>query len=154
MAGNGNGKKLKVEEILPVLIEKGGNIAAVARKLAVARGTVYARIKESPTLQKTLEDSRERFLDDAESKLYEKVLSGNMTALIFFLKTQGKKRGYTERIEVDSNLVPVDVSLMVVDRLMEGIKTHVGGLEGGSDAVRELGKILGDLVDTIDKRKS
>jgi hypothetical protein len=50
--------------------------------------------------KKFLEQSRESMLDNAESKLYSEVLAGNMTALIFFLKTQGKSRGYCERQEI------------------------------------------------------
>ena len=39
-------------------------------------------------------------LDNAESILYKKVLEGSTPELLFFLKTQGKRRGYVERSEV------------------------------------------------------
>ena len=92
-------KKILVADVEPLVDKLNGNVAAIARKLGVTRSTVYARIKESPTLQKRLEDARQTMLDAAENKLHEAVLGGNLTAIIFFLKTQGKDRGYTERSE-------------------------------------------------------
>lgn len=47
-----------------------------------------------------LESARETMLDNAESILYKKVLEGSTVELLFFLKTQGKDRGYTERQEL------------------------------------------------------
>jgi len=38
-------------------------------------------------------------LDMAESSLYRRVLAGDSCAVCFFLKTQGRKRGYIERGE-------------------------------------------------------
>ncbi|RMG90924.1 MAG: hypothetical protein D6706_18730 [Chloroflexi bacterium] len=94
-------KTVTVAQIEPLLGEYNGNISAVARKLGVSRGTIYNRIKTSVTLQKKLEDARETMIDNAESALYKAVLEGEAWAVCFFLKTQGKNRGYTERQEHD-----------------------------------------------------
>lgn len=93
-------KKILVDTVEPLIEDMNGNIAAIARKLGVSRNTVYSRIAESATLQRKLKDARETMVDNAESALYRAVLDGNMTAIIFFLKTQGKDRGYTERNEL------------------------------------------------------
>lgn len=93
-------KKILVEDVEPLIDEKRGNIAAIARALDVSRHTVYARINESVTLQGKLDDARESMIDTAESQLYQQIEDGNMTAIIFFLKTRGKSRGYVERQEV------------------------------------------------------
>jgi hypothetical protein len=42
-------------------------------------------------------------IDNAESKLYAKVVEGDTTALIFFLKTQGRSRGYVEKQETETS---------------------------------------------------
>lgn len=91
---------LKVSDIEPVVSKYDGNIAAIARHFRVTRQTIYNRIKESSTLKEAIQDARESVLDDAESELYKQAKSGNTAALIFFLKTQGKNRGYTERQEI------------------------------------------------------
>ena len=40
-------------------------------------------------------------LDYAESKLLENIRANKETSIIFYLKTKGKKRGYSERSELD-----------------------------------------------------
>lgn len=45
-------------------------------------------------------DARESMIDTAESMLYKQIGEGNTTAIIFFLKTQGRQRGYIERQEL------------------------------------------------------
>ena len=91
---------LTVEKITPLIEEYMGNLSLVARKLGVSRTTVYNFLENKPTLKVVLIDAREKMIDNVESKLYSKALDGDTTAMIFFLKTQGKSRGYVERQEV------------------------------------------------------
>ena len=81
-------------DIEEAIVALHGNLAAVAKKFAVSRSTIYKRIGETPTLQEALTDARESMIDHAESILQKNVLNGMETSLIFFLKTQGYKRGY------------------------------------------------------------
>lgn len=76
-----------------------GNIAAVARRFKVSRSTVTTFIGNDPALQTVLSDAREGMLDDAEGVLYKAVKSGEAWAVCFFLKTQGKPRGYVEKAD-------------------------------------------------------
>lgn len=105
-------KKILVNDVRELLGQTKGNVAAIARTLGVTRRTVYNRILESPTLQDELKEARETMLDNAESVLYSKVLDGDMRALMFFLRTQGKDRGYYERREHTGN---PDAPLIVVN---------------------------------------
>ena len=93
-------KKITIADIEPLVTEYNGNIAAIARRLGVSRGTIHNRIDESPTLRTAIDDARETMLDNVESALYREVLNNNVTAMIFWLKTQGKRRGWVERQEV------------------------------------------------------
>lgn len=72
-----------------------GNMAAVARELGVNRSTVCRAVHKSPDLIGQMESLRETMLDHAESALQKAVLKGEAWAVCFFLKTQGKSRGYT-----------------------------------------------------------
>ena len=77
-----------------------GLLTAAAKSLGVTRKAIYDAAKRHPEVQKAIEEARERTTDLAEGKLYQQINEGNMTAIIFYLKTQGKKRGYVERQEV------------------------------------------------------
>jgi len=89
-----------VEQIDHALRATSGNVAYAARELGASRSTIYRFIENRPTLQQVLVDAREELVDIAESALRREVLNGNITAIIFTLKTQGKARGYVERQEV------------------------------------------------------
>lgn len=91
--------KITAELLITLIDERRGNVASVARALGVTRTTTYKHIARYPTVQQALEDARETMLDNAESVLYKKVLEGSTAELIFFLKTQGWRRGWTERVE-------------------------------------------------------
>lgn len=91
--------KVTVSDVLPLIESNRGNVAAIARSLGVTRGTIWNRCNESPTLMQALTDAREAMIDNAESMLYKKVLEGSTPELLFFLKTQGRHRGYVERQE-------------------------------------------------------
>jgi hypothetical protein len=81
------------------LTQLHGNIAAVARRFKVSRSTVTTFIGHDPALRAVLADAREGMLDDAEGVLYQAVKRGEAWAVCFFLKTQGKGRGYSEKAD-------------------------------------------------------
>ena len=77
----------------------GGYISEIARRLKCDWHTADKYIKEFElTEDLTIED--ERATDRAEIKLMEAIEDGEIAAIIFRLKTKGKKRGYVERQEV------------------------------------------------------
>lgn len=94
-----------------------GNLAAVARQFGVSRTAVQQFVKNNPELQTIVSDAREGMLDDAESVLFGEVRSGEAWAVCFFLKTQGKGRGYVERQEVDQSAT---VRLVIDEEVVGG----------------------------------
>ena len=78
----------------------GGNISSIARRLGVTRATAYSYKERWKTVEDAINDEREAMLDFTENQLFKQVQDGNITAIIFTLKTLGKNRGYVERREV------------------------------------------------------
>jgi excisionase family DNA binding protein len=81
------------------IVKAFGNLSTAAKSLAVERATLYRWI-EQEGLEQAVIEGRNRRLDFAESMLDKGMQDGNMTAIIFYLKTQGKSRGYVERQEL------------------------------------------------------
>lgn len=106
----GKKKNIPAEQIETLLTTNMGNVSAVAKSLKISRSTLYARIKASPRLERVVDDQRETLLDVAESILVQKVMAGDNDLLKFFLRTQGRRRGYTEKGEE-----PVAVVTYTVD---------------------------------------
>lgn len=104
-------KKLKYENLskqqnrfLEALTLTLGNVTGACAKIKVSRQTYYNWMK-NPEFAEAVEEVNESNLDYAESKLLSLIRQENPTAIIFYLKTKGKKRGYIERVEneVDVN---------------------------------------------------
>jgi len=74
-------------------------------------------MKEDAEFAQGIKDAFEAVLDNVESKLLSKINDGDVTSLIFFLKTRGKKRGYVERQEITgANGEGLDVRIEIIGK--------------------------------------
>lgn len=81
----------------PYIDKSNGVLSVVAKRSGLDRRTVERILSEHPDLRERLENERESMKDFAESKLFKQIDAENMTAIIFYLKTQAQDRGYIER---------------------------------------------------------
>ena len=86
---------LSVTVVSNALRQCFGNMAAAARTLGIDRTTIFRFVKKHPELTECIETMRETMLDNAETALNKAILSGESWAVCFYLKTQGRRRGYT-----------------------------------------------------------
>ena len=93
-------EKYTTAKMIEALREKHGNLSAAARFLNCSRNTIARYIDTYPTVKAVADEERETLIDFAENQLFQQVKEGNITAIIFTLKTIGKHRGYVERQEV------------------------------------------------------
>jgi len=91
--------KYNAGEVVKAITDTKGFLSAAARILGCDRTTVYNYINRYPTVKQAVEDARELTKDTAELKLLQRINEGSDTAIIFYLKTQAKDRGYIERHE-------------------------------------------------------
>lgn len=88
------------EQVIGALAQAKGMTTVAARLLNCAPNTVQAYIDRYPAVAETRRQEREAMTDVAELALYKAIQSGEAWAVCFYLKTQGKQRGYVERAEV------------------------------------------------------
>ena len=100
-------KSLKTQQLKKSLLEalekSLGVVTTACRNVGCDRSTFYDHYKKDPEFKMSVDELKNVALDFAESKLHSQIKDGDTTAIIFFLKTQGKGRGYIERKEIDLN---------------------------------------------------
>ena len=107
------------EYLLKALELSLGNVTRAAKLINVDRSIYYHRVSEVPGFREKMNEIREIKLDFAESKFFDHVMQGDKQALMFYLSTIGKNRGYTRQMEVVGN---EDRPVMV--------NINVGGADG------------------------
>jgi len=84
---------------LKALEQARGNRSEACRIVNIDRKTFYNWIHKDPEFERNVNDTLnivdESIMDFAVDKLREQVEAGNITAIIYTLKTKGKKRGYS-----------------------------------------------------------
>ena len=84
-------------------LEKNMGIVSRACPLAkISRRNHYLWMDADPDYKSRVEACKDIVLDFAESALHEQIAAGNPASTIFLLKTIGKDRGYTEKMEIDN----------------------------------------------------
>ena len=78
-----------------------GVITTACQSVGIARSTFYEWYNKDEEFKKEVDSISEMALDFAESALFKQIQANNPTSTIFYLKTKGKKRGYTERQEIE-----------------------------------------------------
>jgi len=96
-----------------------GIVTTACRNVGIARDTHYRWMRDDDSYRASIESIEGMTLDLAESKLHEEILQGNTAAIIFFLKTKGKKRGYVEKQEVETTIKTPDLSGISTDELLQ-----------------------------------
>lgn len=76
-----------------------GIVTTACKSVGIDRSTHYDWLKNDEQYKDAVESISDIALDMAESQLHKQILSGEVSATIFYLKTKGKRRGYIERVE-------------------------------------------------------
>ena len=93
---------IQISEVKKAISGSGGIVSTIASRLKCDWHTADKYIKKYD-LQEDVRAEKESLLDFAESQLLANIKNGDTTSILFYLKTQGKKRGYIERQEVENS---------------------------------------------------
>lgn len=78
-------------------------VTQAAKAIGIHPITAYRWIREDEEFAERVKEVREQAVDYAETKLLENIKDGNVASIIFFLKTQGRHRGYIENVALEIN---------------------------------------------------
>jgi len=120
--GGEQGKQLRQAMFLKVFPENNFHITDTCAIVGIGRSTYYDWMRDDPEFAIKLEDAREAKLDDWERQLHLSIMKGDITAIIFGLKTKGKDRGYAEREFASAKTIKI-----------------IGRIKSGELTVREAG---------------
>jgi len=123
------------QQVADALTQAKGFVSVAARNLGCADQTVRNYMERYAVCKQAVTDARESMIDIAEGRLYQNINSGDNTAIIFFLKTQAKHRGYIERYEQRTEVSGPngdDIPIRVVD-YRHGLATVAPGSDDDSE---------------------
>lgn len=105
------------KRFVDVLKMSRGIISTACESVSMSRQTYYNWLEADPEFKEAVDEVQESMIDFVESKLMQKIngieiqstkgeifeVPPSDTAIIFYLKTKGKKRGYVEKVEVEQS---------------------------------------------------
>lgn len=113
-----NENNLKKAAFIEAYVKAFGNVSRAAQAVGIRRETYYAWINEDAEFKAAISatEPEEVFIDFAENALARRIGKGDTTAIIFALKTKGKRRGYVERIEqTGKDGGPIETTVRVIE---------------------------------------
>ena len=90
----------KKKAVLVALESSLGVVTSACAKAGIGRTQFYNWMKEDPAFKQQVDELENVAFDFVESQLYKQIQDNNTAATIFWLKTKGKNRGYSERTEI------------------------------------------------------
>lgn len=126
------------KNLLEALYKTLGNVSEACKMLGLNRAVHYQYCSNDPDYKQAVKDVSEKAIDFVESKLFE-LINGvttqtghnerrvyktkpDTTAIIFYLKTKAKHRGYVEKQQIEEvNKQPQEVELTQkqIDKLID-----------------------------------
>ena len=96
----GNKPRYPISQVIQAIRDTKGLASLAAVKLGCDPDTVRNYAKRHPSVAAAIKEERSRMTDVAELALYNCIMRGDGWAVCFYLKTQGRDRGYVERHEL------------------------------------------------------
>lgn len=130
------------------------NLLAACQETGYSYYTVFCWLKDDDVFneqwQAAKEAAKERRLDKTELQLIKAADNGDMAAIIFTLKTQGRARDYNDRVQIDTNInVEIDVS-EAARRIAFAMNSAI---DSGKVIEGNYQEILGDVKGKTEQKK-
>ena len=127
-------QRYTMTQIADALRAHGGFVSDTAVHLGCYATTVRRYIARYPALQQIIDDERERVLDVAERANAKLIADGHPEQVRWFLGKMGRKRGYTDKTEVELSGPGGGPIRLDVDRFLDALAVAEAGTVATSPA--------------------
>jgi hypothetical protein len=94
--------KVYKEQLLIALEKHLGIVTAACKEVGISRDSYYDYYNDDPEFRRKVDDINEIAIDFTESQLFKQIKSGSERSILFFMKYKGRKRGYTDSVDITS----------------------------------------------------
>lgn len=101
----GSKERVPTQRIIDCLKETNGLISLAAKRVPCSMTTIYTRARNVAAVQRVIDECRGELVDLGELALRRAVVNGEPWAVSLVLKTLGKDRGYSEKVETENHTV-------------------------------------------------
>jgi len=112
---NENSIEHRKRAVIAALESSLGIVTTACQKTGVGRTQFYNWVKTDEEFSEKVKDIENIAFDFVESQLFRQIQENNVQATMFYLRTKGKNRGYSERTEIvgpdGQNLTPIQIIL-------------------------------------------
>lgn len=114
------------KKFVEVLTENNGRLLITREICGVSKATLFRYRKKFPEFGAAVNEAKSLQVDYVEGKLFDLIDKNNVNAIIFFLKTRGRDRGYGEKYvpEIKPEEKEHKVSNKAA-RILGGVKTAI-----------------------------
>ena len=94
--------KVYKEQLLIALEKNLGIVTAACKEVGISRDSYYDYYNKDEEFRRKVDDINEIAIDFTESQLFKKIKQGSERSILFFMKYKGRKRGYTDSVDITS----------------------------------------------------
>jgi hypothetical protein len=121
--------KYKFSDIVKVYEKSLCNVTVTCNKLGLNRVYFYNLLDRYPKFKQKIEQAREVQIDFVENAFMKLVEDNNPQAIIHYMKTVGKKRGYNENNNLNLTIQPYNPNTIDFEQRKALIADTVKALE-------------------------
>ena len=92
------------KKLLEALEKSLGIVTSACKEVGISRKQFYEYYNTDEDFKKSVDDINEITLDFTETQLFKKIKEGSERSILFYMKYRGRKRGYTDRLEIEGNI--------------------------------------------------
>lgn len=109
--------ELHKKKLLEALEKSLGIVTPACKEVGISRNQFYIYYNTDPDFKKAVDDIQEITLDFAENQLLKKIKEGSERSILFYMRYRGKKRGYSDNIDITSDGRAItDIKLIHIKR--------------------------------------